>query len=119
MLPDAKIHDLYAIWGNRVLTVAQYPRVVKIDFELHQKPHSLTLVGPSPYTEVIRVCDDECCRITIVDRNVEEPNCLEFARYRIELWTEDNLITKFVADKIRLSSEGEPAVAVDGPASRR
>lgn len=106
MAAAAVIHDLYGIWGDRVLTIAQYPRVATIRFELKERKKSLVLKNPEPHNAVACVCDNECCGIRIVDRNIEEPNCLEFGRYRIELLSEDDVIAQFLVDDFALSSEG-------------
>ena len=106
MASDSIIHDFYGIWGDRVLTIAQYPRVATIRFELKERPRSLVLTNPDPYEAAARVCDNECCGIRIIDRNIEEPNCLEFGRYRVELWTEDAAIVHFHVDDFSLSGEG-------------
>jgi hypothetical protein len=102
MTSPALIHDLYGFWGNRVLTIAQYPRVATIRFELKDHPHTLVLKNPEPHAAAVRVCDPECCGIRIVDRNIEEPNCLEFGRYRVELWTDENIVAQFLVDDFDL-----------------
>jgi hypothetical protein len=106
MASDAIIYDLYGIWGDRVLTICQYPRVATLRFELKERPQSLVLKNPEPYEAAARVCDNECCGIRIIDRNIEEPNYLEFGRYRVELWTEDNIIVHFFVDDFGLIGEG-------------
>ena len=106
MASDATVHDLYGIRGHRALTISQYPRVATIRFELKERRQLLVLRNPVPHEVVARVCDDECCGIRIIDRNIEEPNCLEFGRYRVELWTEDSVIVGFLADDFSLSDEG-------------
>ena len=105
MASAATIHDLYGIWGDRVLTISQYPRIATIRFALKERPRSLVLKNPEPYEAVARVCDNECCGIRVIDRNIEEPNCLEFGRYRIELWSEDNALVCFHVDEFTLDGE--------------
>lgn len=106
MASPAIIHDLYGIWGDRVLTITQYPRVATIRFQFKDRPQSLVLKNPEPYEVAARICDPECCGIRIVDRNIEEPNCLEFGRYRVEFWNEDNIIAQFHVDDFGLGGEG-------------
>src|SRR5687767_7915960 len=103
MKSRAIIHDLYGIWGDRVLTISQFPRIATVQFELKKRRFSLVLKNPEPYIAVAQVCDGECCGIRIIHRNIEGPNCLEFARYRVELWTEDDQIVSFVVDEFGLS----------------
>lgn len=99
---QAIIHDLYGIWGDRELTISQHPRIASIRFRLQERPRSLVLTNPKPHEALVHVCDNECCGIRIVDRNIEEPNCLEFGRYRVELWTEDTAIAHFLVDDFQL-----------------
>lgn len=100
------IHDLHGIGGDRVLTISQYPRIATVRFALTERPQSLVLTNPEPYEAVVRVCDHECCGIRIIDRNIDEPNCLEFGRYRVELRSDDNVLVHFHVDDFCLDGDG-------------
>lgn len=99
---DAVVYDFYGVWGDRTLTIAQYPRVAIIAFTIGGERYTLNIVNPEPYKEVVRICDSECCHILVLDQNREEPNFLEYARYRVELRDEDNPIRSFVADCVTM-----------------
>lgn len=65
----------------------------------------LTLVNPRPLAPLCENLDD-CCEIRIVDVNHDEKGHLEFGRFRVELWDEDNSIGELVCDEYSSTRTG-------------
>ena len=105
MKSPALVLDLYGIWGNRSLTVTQFPCVARLTFEFEGNPRALRIVSPSSCVELAKFLDGDCCHIAVFDRNAEEPNFLEFGRFRVELGSEDNLIGTLEADAVNIEDE--------------
>jgi hypothetical protein len=96
--PHAKVLDVYGLLDDFDVRVMQHPRRAIVDFRLDGKQHQLQFDSPDPLTSLMAVFDD-CWNIRIFDRNVEEPNCLEYGRYRVELWSEDDPLSQFIVNR--------------------
>jgi len=107
MKESALILDLYGIWGNRSLTITQFPCTAKLTFEVEGKPYCLRILSPSSFAELTKFLDGECCGIAIFNRNALESMYLEFGRYRVVLSSEDGPIGSLDADKAYLENEAE------------
>src|SRR5262245_38866596 len=90
--------DLYGAISSQIsVLIRQYPRTAVFEFQIGGRAISLTFTELQPVEQLTKVLDD-CYEIRIYDRNVLEQNQLEFGRFRVELWDEDNVIGEFTAD---------------------
>ena len=56
----------------------------------------LKFVNPQPLAVLVEAFD--CYEVRVIDRNATEAAQLEFGRYRIEFWDEDDPVGEVVAD---------------------
>ncbi len=91
------IVDLYGSITLTRICVSQYPREAVVQFELKGRPESIIIANPEPLNALMAALEN-CYGIRVFDRNIEEGNCLEFGRYRVEFWDEDNPIADLLAD---------------------
>jgi hypothetical protein len=103
-MSGAKVLDVYGLFDQLGVHAKQHPRHAVVDFRLGGKQHRLQFGNPEPLTSLMAIFDD-CWNIRIFDRNVEEPNCLEYGRYRFELWSEDNPLSQFIVDRFEHIAE--------------
>jgi hypothetical protein len=103
-MSGAKVLDVYGLLEDLDVHVMQHPRRAVVDFRLGGKQHRLQLDNPEPLTLLMAIFDD-CWNIRIFDRKAEEPNCLEYGRYRVELWSEDNPLSQFIVDRFEHIAE--------------
>ncbi|MDB4744061.1 hypothetical protein OAF98_06195 [Planctomicrobium sp.] len=73
--------------------LTQYPRRVVITFTNSGVVYELRLENPQPLSAVVAAFD-ECYQFRVIDINGQ----LEFGRYIIELWDEDNCYADFTVD---------------------
>ncbi|WP_149499990.1 hypothetical protein [Roseiconus lacunae] len=73
--------------------ITQYPRVAVITFEHGDTIYELRCADPRPVTAVVAALDD-CYQFRIMDIGGQ----LEFGRYRVEVWDEDNDFAEFTVD---------------------
>jgi hypothetical protein len=97
MMAGPQVLDIYGVLDDITISVTQNPRQACVDFMLAGKSHSFRFENPEPLTSLMYFLD-ECCNVRIIDRNLEMPSWLEFGRYRVELWDEDDSITDFTVD---------------------
>ena len=92
------LFDLYGHISEVTISVTQTPREATVKFCLNDKEwHNLRFVNPRPPQGLMEFLDG-CWGIRVIDRNTEENNQLEFGRFRVELWDEDNPISEFIVD---------------------
>ncbi|WP_309397030.1 hypothetical protein [Cerasicoccus maritimus] len=74
---------------------------ISVEFSTAQGKELLRLVGPETpqHGSAFLYCQE----IQIHDNNVEEGNSLEFGRWRVEIWDEDNPIDAFDCDEYSLT----------------
>jgi hypothetical protein len=80
------------------LEISQYPRISIIDFECDGQLLKLELVDPLPIGMMCAALGT--WQIKIIDKN-REGNCLEFGRYLVQFWDEDNPIAEVTVDSYR------------------
>lgn len=74
---------------------------------------SLTLEAPRDMASLFEHIDD-CFELRIIDRNLEDQAQLEFGKYRLEVWDEDNPLVTVICDAYsvdwpaQLSTEADP-----------
>lgn len=68
-----------------------------IGYSVEGKKRCLKLDNAAPLAALLSVFDD-FYGFRIYDRNAEDNNQLEFSRYRVEFWDEDNPIAECVVD---------------------
>ncbi len=71
-----------------------------IGYSVEGKKRCLILDHATPTTALLSVFG-EFYGFRIYDRNDEDDNQLEFSRYRVEFWDEDNLIAECVVDHFK------------------
>lgn len=101
---DARFIEFDGFIDQIVVRVSQHPREAVIEFNLDGQPRSLQLINPRPLSALMEVFDD-CWSIRVIDKNLEEGNCLEFGRYRVEFWDEDGPAVEFLVDAASQSAE--------------
>ncbi|MEO8271004.1 MAG: hypothetical protein ABI557_14875 [Aureliella sp.] len=87
-----KFETPYPSSVTRIL-LTQYPRVVVITFTNRDVVYELRFVNPQPLSEVVAALDD-CYQFRVIDVDGQ----LEFGRYRVEIWDEDNSFAEFTVD---------------------
>jgi hypothetical protein len=63
--------------------------------------HSLRLFAPKPLSSLLAMFDN-CYEIRLSDRNTAERNQLEFGRYQLQIWDEDNPIGEANVDDFEI-----------------
>ena len=81
---------------SRVL-MTQYPRRVVITLTSGDVVYEFRLENPQPLANVTRAMD-ECYQFRVVDLDAQ----LDFGRYKIEIWDEDNDYAEFTVDSYEL-----------------
>ena len=94
------------IWEVSKIEIIPKPGnvMVNIDFRNNSQNGYLKITNPlnlSFIDELIHFWD-----IEISDTNVTENNCLEYGRYQVELWDEDDPISEFTCDLIEYKGFG-------------
>lgn len=85
--------------------IAAHPRAASLTLGREPSgPLRLHLVNPRPLKALVEAID--AWEVRIVDRNAEEGAQLEFARYRVEFWDEDNPIDNLLCDSYDVSAVG-------------
>jgi len=97
-MPEPKVLDIYGFLDDITIRVTQHPRQACVDFQFEGKLHSFRFENPEPLTSLMLLFDG-CWNIRVIDRNLETQGWLEFGRFRVELWDEDNSITDFTVDR--------------------
>ncbi len=82
--------------------VTRYPLMATIVFTYDGLDYGFLLANPSPLAAITEAFDD-CYQIRVVDLNAGGNNYLEFGRYKIELWDEDNALAEIKADQFEQS----------------
>ena len=83
--------------GIRVkgVTIEQWPRVVHFAYYYNDSVATMELIDPRPIESVVSAID--CYQIRV--RHLNRLGChLEFGKYEIEFWDEDNPIGMVAAD---------------------
>ena len=73
--------------------VTQYPRRAIITFTNSETVFEFRLENPQPLSALTAALD-ECYQFRVVDIDGQ----LEFGRYKIEIWDEDNCYAEFIVD---------------------
>ena len=98
--------DVGSVFDGRVLTPAEYLRVenayvsAAIAFLTDAGVESLVIAdleNPQPLANVTRAMD-ECYQFRVVDLDAQ----LDFGRYKIEIWDDDNDYAEFTVDSYEL-----------------
>ena len=103
-MSNYKLETPYPSCVTRVL-LTQYPRVVVITFTNRDVVYELRCENPQPLSEVVAALDD-CYQFRVIDNGQ-----LEFGRYKVEIWDEDNSFAEFMVD----SFEQIPVDTVPAP----
>ena len=90
---------------SRVL-LTQYPRRAVITLTSGDVIYEFRLDNPRPLADVTAAMDD-CYQFRVVDLDAQ----LDFGRYRIEIWDEDNSYAQFVVDAYELTPVDSAPVA--------
>ena len=90
---------------SRVL-LTQYPRRAVITLTSGDVVYEFRLDNPRPLADVTAAMDD-CYQFHVVDLDAQ----LDFGRYRIEIWDEDNSYAQFVVDAYELTPVDSAPVA--------
>jgi hypothetical protein len=69
-------------------------------------PVEVTLVDPKPMSALADAFGD-CCEVQIIDLRAAEKTQLEFGRYRVELWNDDNPIAELFCDEYDVQNTDE------------
>lgn len=77
------------------LVAVRFPPTVAIDYAYGDEIHSICFTNPLPMSAVTESFD--CWQIRITDRNAFGAQ-LEFGRFNVELWDEDNPTLEFTVD---------------------
>ena len=104
-MASAVLVDLQGYATNVTANIQSTPRIATISFSIHGMQHVLRLLNPSRLTYL----DDllgEFYGVTIIDRNVDEGNQLEFGRYRVQLHDEDSVALEVIVDHFDLDGRG-------------
>lgn len=96
-MSNATVLDVYAFPNNIIVSVTQIPRRADIVFQAEGKLHNLRFDDPKPLAAIMSIFNF-CCNIRVIDLNVENNGCLEFGRFRVEPWSEDDLVSDFIVD---------------------
>jgi len=91
-LSTYKFETPYPSCVTRVL-LTQYPRVVVFTFTNQDVVYELRCQNPLPLSEVVAALTG-CYQFRVVDLKGH----LEFGRYKIEIWSEDNSFAEFTVD---------------------
>ena len=73
--------------------LTQYPRRVVITFTNSDIVYEFQLGNPRPLSAVVGALD-ECYQFRVIDLDRQ----LEFGRYQVEIWDEDNCYAEFTVD---------------------
>ena len=73
------------------------PICAVVTFHSGEQRHVLRFTNPQPVSATTSVLDGECRQLRITDRN-EDGAQLEFGRYNVEVWDEDNPFAEFTVD---------------------
>ncbi|REJ91614.1 MAG: hypothetical protein DWQ34_14305 [Planctomycetota bacterium] len=84
------------------LLITGSPRTVVLYFTVDGRESALRLNNPQPLESVVQRFD-ECYQIRIVDSH-SAGSQLEFGRYQVEIWDEDNPISEFRVDAFKLEN---------------
>ncbi|MEP3480269.1 MAG: hypothetical protein ABJZ55_13545 [Fuerstiella sp.] len=90
---------------DRVL-FTQYPRRATIAFTHDDVVYEFRLENPQPLSAVTAALDD-CYQFRVVDLDPQ----LDFGRYKIEIWDEDNDYAEFIVDSYELAPVDSAPVA--------
>ncbi len=79
----------------------------RVDFTDEQGKQQLIVHGPrvTPFAHEFL---DGCYEIRIIDRNSADGNCVEYSRWRVELWDEDDPYCTFECDEFEVMQFDEP-----------
>lgn len=91
-MPTYKCETPYPARVTRIL-LTQYPRVVVFTFTNQDVVYELRCQNPQPLSEVVGALDG-CFQFRVIDLN----HHLEFGRYKLEIWDEDNSFAEFTVD---------------------
>ena len=83
------------------LTITQFPRDAVLKFSSGEETYDLRFDNPRPLMAITSALED-CDQVRISDRNANGMQ-LEFGRYNVELWDEDNPYAEFTVDAFELS----------------
>jgi hypothetical protein len=79
------------------LRITRPPIIAILKFTSGEVSHVLRFTNPRPVSATTRAFDGDCYQIRIGDRN-DDGMQLEFGRYNVELWDEDNPVAQFTVD---------------------
>lgn len=106
-MPSVPVLDIYGYISDVFLQITPLGQRAVIDYVREGKTLELLLEQPRPLSALLSVFDQSFYGIRIYDRNVEETNQLEFGRYRVEFWDEDNPLAECIADAFVHGTCGE------------
>ena len=95
-MPGYTFETPYGIHVSELL-VTRAPICAMVTFSSGEQRHVLRFTNPRPMSATTSVLDGECYQLRITDRN-EDGAQLEFGRYNVEVWDEDNLLAEFTVD---------------------
>jgi hypothetical protein len=100
-MSSSPLIDIYGYLHEISLDISRCPGPgtlrALIGYSVEGKKRCLKLDNAAPLTALLSVFD-EFYGFRIYDRNDEDDNQLEFSRYRVEFWNEDNPIAECVVD---------------------
>jgi hypothetical protein len=98
-MSSSPLIDIYGNLHEITLDISRYPGGLRavIGYSVEGKKRCLKLDNAAPLTALLSVFY-EFYGFRIYDRNDEDNNQLEFSRYRVEFWDEDNPIAECVVD---------------------
>lgn len=102
MRPSVPLLEVYGHLEDISLHISKQLGGAVINYSLEGKKGSLLLERPQPLAALISVIDEYSYGFRIYDRNAEEPNQLEFGRYRAEFWDEDGPVAECIADRFEV-----------------
>ncbi len=102
MTENGLLLDIYTISGARSLHIAMSPRRAILSFESAGLTQNLVLDGPQSFEALVAPLGD-LYGIRVIDLNIRDGRQLEFGRYQIEFWDEDNCLSETIADGFRVT----------------
>ena len=98
-MSSSPLIDIYHHLHEVSLNISYYQGTLRavIGYSVEGRKRCLKLDNAAPLTALLSVFG-EFYGFRVYDRNVEDNNQLEFSRYRVEFWNEDNPIAECFVD---------------------
>jgi hypothetical protein len=97
---EGVVFDTYGIASDlelHILTIHTGGYQATLTFSATGRRQALRLINPQPLSALVGIFED-CHGIRVIDQNAAEGNQLQFGRYRVEFWDEDQMFGRAIVD---------------------